>query len=177
MTGDIIPGGPKLVQIDLATNRVARIYPLGAVSTGKSFVDDVRFNGRHAYLSDAGKAALIVLDLDSGRARRVLEGDRSTSGRGALRGEGRELKDPTGETVTVNADQLEVSPDGRLLYFQPTTGGLSVVQTRFLDDPGVSPSALARDVRPYAATPTTGGTAIDAAGAIYRAWPPGRWGR
>lgn len=167
MAGDILPGGPKLVRIDLATNSVSRIYPLSSVSTGKSFIDDLRFNGRHAYLTDAGKAALIVLDLETGLARRVLEGHPSTSGHGPLRAEGRELRDPNGKAITVNADQLEVSPDGRLLYFQPTAGPMSVVETRLLDDPELSPAELAHHVRPFTATPTTGGTAIDASGAIY----------
>jgi hypothetical protein len=46
MAAEVLPGGPKLVRIDLASTRVSRIYPPDGVSKGKSFVDDVRFNGR-----------------------------------------------------------------------------------------------------------------------------------
>ncbi len=63
---------------DLATTRITRGYDLGEVTAPWSFVDDVRFNGGNAYLTDAGKPGLIVLDLASGRGRRVLEGHPST---------------------------------------------------------------------------------------------------
>ncbi len=108
-----VPGAARLIRIDLATNRVARIYDLDEAVTPRSFVDDVRFNGDRAYLTDARPPGRIVLDLVSGRARRALDGDASTTARRAIRAEGRELRDPQGEPVFVQADQLEVSPDGR----------------------------------------------------------------
>lgn len=74
----LVAGGVKLVRIDVATNKVSRIYNLAAVTTSKSFVDDVRFNEGHAYLTDAGQPGLIVLDLVTGKGRRVLESDPST---------------------------------------------------------------------------------------------------
>ena len=40
-----VPGGPKLIKIDLASDRVARVYSLEAATNPKSFVDDVRFHG------------------------------------------------------------------------------------------------------------------------------------
>ena len=161
-----VPGGARLLRIDLATDTVSRIYNLAEAVTPESFVDDVRFNGFHAYLTDARKPGLIVLDLDTGRARRVLDGDPSTTARRPLRAEGRELHDAQGRSMFVQADQLEVSPDGRWLYYQPCDGGMSRVETRLLDDPAVG-DGLARHVQRFAATPTTGGTAIAADGTIY----------
>jgi hypothetical protein len=38
-----------------------------------SYVDDVRFNGDFAYLTDAGKPGLIIVNLKTGAMRRVLE--------------------------------------------------------------------------------------------------------
>ncbi len=166
LRGTIVPAGPKLVRIDPRTNAVARVYHLDSVSKGESFVDDVRFDGDTAYLTDAGRPGLIVLDLVTGAARRVLDRSPSTTGRVPLRAEGRLLRSPAGKPLFFNADQLELSPDGRLLYFQPTSGPMSVVETRLLRDPAAS-GTLANAVRPFAPTPTTGGTAIDAAGAIY----------
>jgi sugar lactone lactonase YvrE len=164
--GSIVPAGPKLVRIDPRTNAVARAYHLDSVSAGESFIDDVRFDGDTAYLTDAGRPGLIVLDLVTGAARRVLDRSPSTTGRVPLRAEGRLLRSPAGKPLFFNADQLELSPDGRLLYFQPTSGPMSVVETRLLRNPAAS-GTLANAVRPFAPTPTTGGTAIDAAGAIY----------
>src|SRR5580698_10171700 len=47
----IIHGGVKLVSIDLTHNQVTRIYPLDECTHEDSFVDDVRFNGRYAFLT------------------------------------------------------------------------------------------------------------------------------
>jgi sugar lactone lactonase YvrE len=163
----LVAGGPKLVRIDLATNHVTRIYDLGAVAQGKSFIDDVRFNGGHAYLTDAGRPALVVLDLATGKARRVLENHPSTVASRPLMAEGRQLVDPTGAPIVVHADQLEVSPDGLWFYFQPCSGPMSRIETRYLDDPSLPDAMLASHVEYFADTPSTGGTAIDADGAIY----------
>jgi len=100
----LVPGGPKLVRIDLASNKVTRVYDLSEVAQGKSFVDDVRFNGAPAYLTDAGRPALIVLDLASGAARRVLEDHPSTVASRPLMAEGRQLLDERGAPIVVHAD-------------------------------------------------------------------------
>ena len=70
----ILPDGPKLVRIDLDRNEVARVYPMGNVTMEDSFIDDIRFHpsAGMAYLTDAGKPGLIVLDLDTGITQRVL---------------------------------------------------------------------------------------------------------
>lgn len=57
----LVPGGPKLMKIDSRTNKVARIYDLAVETRPWSFVDDVRFHGTKAYLTDAGSPGLIVL--------------------------------------------------------------------------------------------------------------------
>lgn len=143
-----------------------RVYHLDEAVHPNSYVDDARFNGPVAYLSDAGAPGLIVLDLDSGRSRRVLDGHPSTVG-GPLVADGRALRDPDGAEVRLHVDQLEVSPDGRWLYYQPASGGMSRIATRWLDDPSVSVDEMSRRVERWCDTPSTGGTAIDATGTIY----------
>ena len=75
--GTVVPGGAKIVQIALDTNRVSRVYSLASVTVPKSYIDDIRFHGRRGYITDAGVPGLIVLDLDTGEARRVRQGHRS----------------------------------------------------------------------------------------------------
>lgn len=163
----LAPHGVKLVRIDIVTDKVTRVYDLGAATEPWSFVDDVRFNDKLAYLTDAGKPGLIVLDLDSGHTRRVLEGHPSMIAQTPLVAEGKPLRDSNGDPVNIHADQLEVSPDGRWLYYQPSNGRLSRIETRYLDDTNMSDAELARHVERFADTPSTGGTAIDANGTIY----------
>jgi sugar lactone lactonase YvrE len=171
----ILPQGPKLVVVDTSTDEVARVYPMGNVTLSGSLLDDLRFDssGTRAYLTDAGAGgALIVLDLESGRAVRLLEGDLSVGAFTPTSGEGKLLRSPSGEFAFIYADQLEVSPDGRWFYYQPASGGMSRIETRFLDEAlynssMASLSVLSGYVKPYALTPATGGTAIDAEGNIY----------
>jgi Major royal jelly protein len=160
-------GGPKLVRIDLAADQVTRVYDLESVAQGASFIDDVRFNGEAAYLTDAGRPALIVLNLITGHARRVLENHPSTIAARPLMAEGRQLLDSGGGPIVVHADQIEASADGHWLYYQPCSGPMSRIETRFLDDPTLDEATLSGHVEQFADTPSTGGTAIDAEGTIY----------
>ncbi|WP_433554182.1 L-dopachrome tautomerase-related protein [Micromonospora zamorensis] len=161
-----VPGGARLIVVDPHGDRVVRVYHLDEAVHPTSYVDDVRFNGAIAYLSDAGSPGLIVLDLESGRSRRVLSGHPSTMG-GPMVADERALRDPDGAEVRLHVDQLEVSPDGGWLYYQPASGGMSRIDTRWVDDPSVSADELARRVERWCDTPSTGGTAIDANGTIY----------
>ena len=163
-----VAGAQKLVVIDPKTNTVTRVYRLGAaVLKLKSAIDDVRFNGGFAYVTDAGAPGLIVLDLKSGAARRVLDRDPSTTAQRPAIVEGKTLRGADGKPAAINADQLEVTPDGQYLYYQPLPGPMYRIATKLLDDPAVTPAALGRQVEFWYNTPSLGGTAIDADGNLY----------
>lgn len=164
--GTPAPGAAKLVRIEIASGTVSRVYDLTSVTGPGSFLDDVRFHGKHAYLTEAGRGGLIILDLETGTARTVLERDPSTQGAGIV-AEGKAVRLPDGHPLVVNADQLELSPDKKYLYFQPPSGPMSRIETRFLDDPALSDAVLHDHVEHFAATGSTGGTAIDADGTIF----------
>ncbi|KAF2100238.1 major royal jelly protein [Rhizodiscina lignyota] len=168
----ILPEGPKLIKINTKTNKVSRIYPMGNVTRYNSLLDDVRFHDAagKAYLTDAGSPALIVLDLASGDAIRVLENDVSTSASMPTSGEGVLMGNINGGLQYIYADQLEVSPDGKWFYYQPASGGMHKIETKYLNNAFYNSSLagiLSQYVVPHALTPSTGGTAIDAEGNIY----------
>jgi major royal jelly protein len=168
--GDPLPDAAKAVRIDLATNRVDRIYPFGPqTALPGSYIDDIRFHGDHAYLTDAGRAGLIVLDLRSGETRRVLDGAPSVTAPAnrPIVMDGEIVRAPDGSPLRVNSDPLEVSPDGRYLYFGSLHGPWSRIETRLLDDPGISASELATKVEAWADLPPVGGTAMAPDGALY----------
>lgn len=124
----IVPGGPKLVRIDLATDRVARVIRFGQdVAIPGSYLNDVRFSkdGRYAYLTDSGqRGALVVVELASGKARRVLDGHPSTQPEKGVvvTTDGRPLRYPDGRKVLFAADSIALSSDGAYLYWKPLTG-------------------------------------------------------
>ena len=162
-----MPGGPRLIVVDTGAAAVVREYDLGPALHAHSYVDDVRFNGRMAYLTDAGAPGLIVLDLTTGEVRRTLDGHPSTVARRPLRADGRILRAADGTELRIHADQLEVSPDGRYLYFQAASGPLYRIRDALPRRPGHPAGGGGGARRAVGGHPTTGGTAIDAAGVIY----------
>lgn len=165
-----VKDGPKLVRLDPATGNILRVYPLGPeVAPAGSYIDDVRFNGLYAYLTDAGKGALLVLDIASGVFRRVLDGVPATQARPdrPIIIDGSIVRNGDGTPLLVNADPLEVSPDGKYVYFGPLEGPWSKVPTALLNDPAISPEALAASVTPWADLPPIGGSAMDHRGNLY----------
>jgi DNA-binding beta-propeller fold protein YncE len=74
---EIVKGGPKLVKIDLGTNQVVQTIPFGKdVAPKKSYLNDVRIDTRTntAFITESAKGAIIVVDIKSGKARRLLDG-------------------------------------------------------------------------------------------------------
>lgn len=168
--GDPLPRGAKLVRINLSTDKVDRVIYLGPdLALPGSYVDDVRFNGNHAYLTDAGRPGIIVLDLTTGAGRRVLEAHPTVTARDErpIVLSGHIVKSPDGSPLKVHSDPLEVSTDGQWLMFGPLEGPWSRVPTGLLDDPAISANDLAAAVEPWADLPPVGGTTLASDGSLY----------
>lgn len=149
--GNVVPNGPKLVRIDLATNRPVRTYAFGEdVAPQGSYLNDVRISpdGSTAYLSDSGaKGALVVVDLASGRAKRVLDGHPSTQPDKSVTVmyDGKPLRRPDGRGVEFAADGIALSPDGGTFYWQAIKGKtLYSIPTSALTGPTAATAAAIR---------------------------------
>lgn len=168
--GDPIPGGAKLVQMDPASGRVKTVYPLGPdIARPRSYIDDIRFNGPNAYLTDAGNPGLVVFNLLTGSMRRVLDGHPSTiapEGRDIILS-GKVLRTGDGQPVRVHADPMEVSPDGKYFYYGSLHGPWSRIATLALDDVTMTDTDLAAHVEAWADLPPVGGTVMDGDGTLY----------
>lgn len=156
----------KLVEIDMATNTVVRTIDMGPGSAARTYIDDIRFAGNYAFLTDAGDPGLVVLNLTTGEQRRVLEHTESTTDRRPMYAEGKMLMSE-GKQVRIHADQLEVSPDQQWLYYQASSGPLYRVSVAALEDKSLSAKQLNAKVKLFYDTPTTGGTVIDGDGNVY----------
>lgn len=181
--GPPLPGGAKLVAIDLKTDRIEKtlVFPAN-VMRPQTYVNDMRFDFRVgkagvAYVTDSslsGVGGLIVMDLDSGNAMRRLTGHRSTSADPDFVPvvEGRPLAgrnaDGTTSPFTVASDGIALSADGATLYFSPLSSRhLYAVPTRLLRDPAVSEADLAAAVRDLGEKGASDGLEADANGAVY----------
>ena len=170
----VVPGGAKLVRIDLATNQVAQVIRFDeTVAPLSSYLNDVRVSpdGRHAYLTDSGaKGALVVVDLPSGRARRVLDGHPSTQPEKGVvvKTDGQPLRRPDGRGVEFAADGIALSPDGRHLYWQAVKGRtLYRIPTAALHDRRVTAPELGRRVERVGENGPADGLLIDRHGRMY----------
>jgi sugar lactone lactonase YvrE len=160
----IVPEGPKLVRIDLATDRVARVIRFGQdVAIPGSYLNDVRFSrdGKYAFLTDAGqRGALVVVDLASGKARRVLDGHPSTQPEKGVvvNTDGKPLRYPDGRPVLFAADSIALSSDDAWLYWKPLTGNtLYRIRTAALTGSGLAGQDVSAQVQSYGTVGPTDG--------------------
>ena len=141
-----VPGGAKILRFAVADGALRGVTPLDAVlEDPRAAPNDIRFGAGYAYLTDSGAGALLVMDLGTGRLRRVLARHPLLLGSPArqIRMDGRPLTFPNGAPFVGHANQLEVSPDHRWLYVQPINGGLARIATRDLHDATLGADVLA----------------------------------
>jgi sugar lactone lactonase YvrE len=124
----MVAQGPKLVQISLANDQVAKVIAFDEdVAPQGSYLNDVRFSndGKYAYITDSGVVgALLVVDIGAGKTVRLLDGDPSTQMKKGLNVsvDGEVLHRPDGRGVEFSADGIELSGDGKYLYWQAIKG-------------------------------------------------------
>ncbi len=169
LLGPVVAGAPKVVKIDLRTNQVSRIYSFGSdVAKPTSYLNDIRIDTRRnvAYMTDSGASGIVVLDLNSGRAHRALDGHSSVQVESgvSISVNGKPVQ-KDGKPPQFASDGIALSPDGQYLYYQALTGAtLYRVKTTALRD---SPTSAGSSVEKVAKTFPTDGLWIDSHGTLY----------
>ena len=158
-----------LLSLDIAAELAPRP---GAVIRADSYLNDVRIDVRTqtAYITDSGAGGIVVVDLASGRARRVLDAHPSVMAEPGVQiaVNGKPVVDAQGQPPKFNADGIALSNDGVWLYYQPITAtAMYRVRTDVLRDPHASPTAAGAAVERYASTFPVDGLWIDAHDRIY----------
>jgi sugar lactone lactonase YvrE len=173
----ILPGAPKLVKIDLKTNRVTKVIAVPEdVALQGTYLNDIRFSpdGRTGYITDSGtRGAIIVVDLESGRSWRTLDGHPSTQvdKTVTVTVDGRPLKRPDGRQPMFASDGVAISNDGRTLFYQALTGKtLYSVDTALLRQ-DVADAQRAAGVKTVAQTHVADGLWMSRAGVLYLTSP------
>ncbi|UOQ72886.1 major royal jelly family protein [Hymenobacter cellulosilyticus] len=168
-----VPGGPKLVKIDPATNKVVQniSFPEN-VAPRKSYLNDVRVDTQnsYAYITESGEGSLVVVDLKAGKARRVLTKHTSMLGDTTLniKADGHEMIDATGKRARFNADGIALSQDLQYLYWKPLTSyKLYRIKTEALRNPALTDAQLAQQIEDLGKVPACDGMEIDAANNLY----------
>lgn len=162
------PGGQKIVQFDARTGDVLRIIRFGVdILPPGAQMNDLRLHDSVLYISDSGLGGLIVHDLNSGRTLRRL------SGQVVVRAS--DKKPPAilanikgGKTFNPpQSDLIEITRDGKWLYWASPTGPLYRVATNYLSDPLVSDTKLLTFVENVFDNHFSGGCGMDSQGNIY----------
>jgi sugar lactone lactonase YvrE len=171
---EIVKGGPKLVKVDLRTNQVVQTIPFGEdIAPKKSYLNDVRIDtaANVAFLTDSGKGAIVVVDLKTGKARRLLEGHKSVEAEKdvKLTVDGKALiNQETKSAPQIASDGIALDvKNGYLYYHALTARTLYRIQTAALIDANLSSSALESKVETVAQTPAPDGMLEAADGSIY----------
>ncbi|WP_461533680.1 SMP-30/gluconolactonase/LRE family protein [Sinomicrobium sp.] len=161
----------KLVKINTATNSVERVYLFDDLDKTVSGLNDVRVDTQRqlAYLSDPGQAAIVVLDLNTGKSRTVLKNTPFTLADDMVITYGdRRMEDKNGKPFSSNVNGIALAPDCSLFYFKPINKNeLFSVETSFLADATLSDEALGKKVKKVGEAGITHGLIADAKGNIY----------
>ncbi len=165
---------PRLLGWDTRTNRLDRsIYLPMPMTREDAFLNDLAVDRVHGavYVADTAagsNAALIVVDLATGHARRVLEGHRSVlpedvdmviDGRTVTLG---------GAPARIGVNPITVDPAAEWVYFGPMSGtSLYRVRTSDLLKVDLPSADLAARVERYGDKPISDGITVDGAGNVY----------
>lgn len=181
--GPTLANGPKLVGVDLRTNRIfKKIYFPADVALRTTYLNDVRFDLRRgkagmAFITDSsgsGPNGIVVVDLDSGRTWRRLHEHPTTQAvpRFLPFVEGRPLlsREPGQQPkhIKIGSDGIAISRDGERLFYCPLASRrLYSVSVDALADENGSDSAAAETVIDHGEKGASDGLESDSQGRIY----------
>ncbi|UZR96910.1 L-dopachrome tautomerase-related protein [Chondrinema litorale] len=162
----------KLVKINTKTDEVAKVYLFEDLDKTASGLNDIRIDTEKelAYLSDPGQAAIVVLDLKTGKSRSVLAKTKFTLADKnlVLNYSGTEMKSKDGKAFSSNVNGIALTKDFKYLYFKPINKlNLFRVETKYLADADLSEKELAKKVEDVGEVGITHGLAADDKGNIY----------
>lgn len=165
----------RMIGIDLDTGETLRNQPFEKyLAPVGSFLQDLQVSadGRTIVIADTSvwrkKPALIVYDVETGQARRVLESHKSVSSEPyVIRTERREMKF-LGGVVAMRGGVDGIALGPQWLYFGALTGsGLYRIKLDDLRDFDLPLSQLANRVERFSDKPLSDGLSIDSHGNIY----------
>ncbi len=164
----------RIVGWNTNTEELQAIYYVGQpAARPTSFLNDlaVDLENNAIYISDTGdgmNSAIIVIDMDTGRARRVLEGSTFTVPEDRpMIIDGREIM-LGGNPAKIGINPITIDPTNTWVYFAPmTAASMYRVRTTDLLDDSLSDEDLAAKVERYGDKVISDGSTVDAAGNVY----------
>ena len=171
-------GKQRLVGWHADNNRMITDIDLASVSIEGSFLNDLAVDPQAgtAYIADPASgqnAALIIVDLETGEAKRVLQGHISVQPAGTdliIDGKAVAIRKDDGTTFRprVGVNPIALDSQGEWLYYGPMHGyTMYRIRTADLRNTGLSDAELATRVEHWAGRPISDGISVDDAGNLY----------
>jgi len=161
----------KLVKINTRTHQVERVYLFDDLDKSRSALNDVRVDPdkNHAYFSDPGLAAIVVMDLDDGSTRVLLKDSEFTLADDITPVyDGKEMVNDAGDSFSSHINGIALTHDMKYFYFKPINkDALFRIETRYLVDPSLNDDDLRALVESFPGVGITHGLIADAKGNVY----------
>ncbi|SFU37219.1 Major royal jelly protein [Pustulibacterium marinum] len=174
--GDANTGKFKLVKINTKTNTIEKTYLFEDLDKATSGLNDVRVDLKRnlAYLSDPGQAGIVVLNLQTGKTRTVLQNSKYTKADAiVITYNGDEMKDKNGKPFSSNVNGIALTKDYQYFYFKPINKEhLFRIETKYLADENLDNESLVEKVQDMGKVGITHGLVADEKGNIYLTTSP-----
>lgn len=167
----VISGGPKLLKVNLTNNTIEKTWHFDDTAAPlKSYLNDVRFANGHAFISDSGLGAIVVVNLTTGQVRRLLEDHPSTKAEAGVEPVigGKPWKFADGTTPQVHTDGIAIDPAKKYVYYKALVGRtLYRIPVAALLDESLTAHDLGNKVEQVAMLEPTDGLEFDKDGNLY----------
>ncbi|WP_242010169.1 SMP-30/gluconolactonase/LRE family protein [Acetobacter conturbans] len=158
----------KLVRIDPASGKVTRVVPVSADALRSgSILSGIAIHAQTAYVADSGVPGIVVIDLESGVARRFLDHLEGLTAKRPIEAASGVVKARDGRPLAIDASLVAISPDGQWLYVQAYCGPLYRVATALFNDDASTNTAFQESATLWYKTHALGGLTIGADGTLY----------
>lgn len=169
---------PKIVGWNTKTNKLERIYYLDKSTVNYSQPNDMVVDTKHgAFIiadegigngGDGSAAAFIVVDMKTGKTRRLLEGHRTTLPENTPTTINGKILDINGKPLLVGNDGITSDKNFDWIYYGPLNGSkVYRIKTESLLDDKLTEKELDKLIETYSEKPINGGMSIDIQGNIY----------
>jgi sugar lactone lactonase YvrE len=163
-----VMGKAKLYQFDLASNKLKKTWEFDeTIAPKKSYLNDLRIDhtANNIYITDSGLGGIVVLDMKTGEAKRLLDKHPSTKAEQVTL-----TVDKIEFTDQIHSDGIALSPVDKKLYYHALSGyTLYRVPSSSLDVDAKDETQLVKKVENLGATPAPDGMIFDKDGNLYMA--------
>jgi sugar lactone lactonase YvrE len=167
-----VVGKAMLYEFDLTNNKLANSWSFDSdVAPKKSYLNDVRIDdaANKAYITDSGLGGIVVLDLGTGKASRVLDDHPSTKSERVILSVEKKPFLLRGAAPKIHSDGIALDEDQNRLYWHALTGyHLYSVPTDVLHGK-MSEEKIEEKVSNMGVTPAPDGMIFDENGNLYMA--------